>query len=109
LFGRVQSLSVILDLVNVALPQRDLAEERQTQLRSIVEGCHNVLKILDKKLGMYQELDPTSQGSESKSFMFKIRRGWKSVKWGPEDVEKLRLGIVVNISMLNTFNQQLTR
>jgi len=107
--GRVRSLSIILDHVNVALPQRDLAEEQRTQLCSIVEGCHNVLETLDKKLEMYQELGPTAQGSESKSFMFKIRRGWKSVKWGPEDVEKLRLRIVVNISLLNTFNKQLTR
>ena len=107
--GRVRSLSIILDHVNVALPQRDLAEQQKTHLHIIVEGCHDVLEALDKTLEMYQELGPISQGSESKSLRFKIRRGWKSVKWEPEDVKELRLRVVVNISLLSTFSEQLTR
>jgi hypothetical protein len=109
LSGRVRSLSIVLDHVNAGLPQRDLAEQQKTHLRIIVEGCHDVLEALDKTLEMYQELGPTSQGSEPRSFKFKIRRGWKSVKWEPEDVKELRLRIVVNISLLNTFNEQLAR
>jgi hypothetical protein len=108
-FSRVRSLSIILDDVKVVLPQRDLTSERRKELVSIIVGCYNVLNTLDETLGKYQEPGSNPKDCDPKSFRFKFRRGWKRLRWEPDEVKELRSRITSNISLLNTFNGQLIR
>ena len=108
-FSRVRSLSIILDDVKVVLPQRDLTSERRKELVSIIVGCYNVLNTLDETLGKYQELGSDPKNCDPKSFRSKFRRGWKRLRWEPDDVKELRSRITSNISLLNAFNGQLIR
>ncbi len=69
-----------------------------------MEGCHNVLTSLNKKLEKYQEL-----GSDSKGFCCNVRTGWKRLRWEPGEVKELRSRITSSISLLTAFNGRLTR
>jgi|SRR5579862_2998722 len=109
LISRVRSLSIILEDVKIASPQRDLNDEQHKDLYSITEGCHNVLKTLNETLEGYQELDPNPKDYDSKSFRFKVRRGWKRLRWEPDDIKELRSRITSNVSLLSAFNGRLTR
>lgn len=109
LIYRVRSLSIILEDVKVVLPQRDLASEQRKELVDILFGCYNVLNTLKETLDKYQELDSDSKGCDPKSFGFKIRRGWKRLRWEPEDVKELRSRITSNISLLHAFNGRLIK
>jgi hypothetical protein len=91
------------------LPQRDLTSEQRQKLVSIIVGCYNVLNTLNKTLERYEELSPDPKDEVSKSFRFKVRKGWKRLRWEPGDVKELRSRITSNISLLNAFNGQLTR
>lgn len=106
---RVRSLSIIVEDVRVVLPQRNLTIEQGEKLADIFVGCQNVLDTLKRTLDKYQELDSDSTYSDPDSFSFKLRRGWKRLRFEPEDVRKLRSRITSNISLLNAFNGQLTR
>lgn len=75
----------------------------------IFVGCYNVLDKLNKILDKYQELGPNDRGCDPKTVGFKVRRGWKRLRWEPEDVKELRSRITSNISLLNAFNGRLTR
>jgi hypothetical protein len=48
LMSRARSLSIILEDVKIALPQRNLTDEQHEGLCSIAEGCHNVLETLKR-------------------------------------------------------------
>ena len=72
-------------------------------------GCCNVLNTLKETLDKYQELDSDPKCSGTKSFGFKFRRVWKRLRLEPEDITELRSRITSNITLLNTFNGQLTR
>ncbi|KAF2183576.1 hypothetical protein K469DRAFT_690028 [Zopfia rhizophila CBS 207.26] len=105
----VRSLSIVLDDIKVVLPQRDLTSEQRKELVSIIVGCYNILNTLNKTLEKYQELDPDLQNCDPKSFRFTVRRGWKRLRWKPDDVKELRSRVISNTSLLNGFNGQLTR
>jgi hypothetical protein len=107
--SRVRSLSIIVEDVKVVLPQRDLTSEQRKELCNIFVGCYNVLNTLKETLDKYQELDADPKCSDSKSFGFKFRRVWKRLRLEPEDIKVLRSRIISNITLLNTFNGQLTR
>jgi hypothetical protein len=91
------------------LPQRDLTSEQRQELVSIIVGCYNVLNTLNKTLEIYEELSSDPKARDSKSFRFKVRKGWKRLRWEPEDIEELRSRIISNISLLNAFNGQLIK
>ena len=106
---RVRSLSIIVEDVKVVLSQRNLTSDQRKELADIFVGCKNVLNTLRKTLDKYQELDSDPMCSGPKSFGFKLRRGWKRLRFEPEDVQELRSRITSNISLLNAFNGQLAR
>ena len=106
---RVKSLKIILDDVEIVLPQRDLTDDQDKMLRDVAEGCHNVLSALKQQLEKYQELGPDPKSWDSKNLRFKVQRGWKRLKWDAKDVEEFRSRIVSNISLLNAFYGRLTR
>jgi hypothetical protein len=103
-FDRVRSLSIVLQDVEVVLPERELTNQQKTELHDIANGCRKVLNKLNKTLEQYQELD-----SNSKTFSMKARRAWKRLKFELEDIKELRGGIVANITLLNPFNGRLVR
>jgi hypothetical protein len=109
LVSRVRSLSIVLEGVRAVLPHRDLTNEQAKELTSIAEGCHNVLKALDKTLERYQELGSDTKDCDLKSFRFKVRRGWKRLVLEPEDLKELRNRITSNITLLNAFNERVTK
>jgi hypothetical protein len=109
LISRVRSLSIILDDVKIVLPQRDLTSKQRKELVDIFVGCYNVLNTLKETLGKYEELDSDSKGYDPKSFSFKVRRGWKRLRWEPNDVKELRSRIALSISLLDAFNGRLTK
>ena len=109
LTSNVRSLSIILEDVKVVLPQRDLTSEQRKELVDIFVGCYNVFNTLKEALNKYQELDSDPKCCNTKSFGFKVQRGWKRLRWEPEDVKDLRCRIASNTSLLNTFNGQLTK
>jgi hypothetical protein len=106
---RVKSLKIILEDVEIVLPQRDLTDDQDKVLRGIAEGCHNVLNTLKQQLEKYQELGLDPKGWDRKNLRFKVQRGWKRLRWDPKDAEELRSRIVSNISLLNAFYGRLTR
>jgi hypothetical protein len=107
LISRVRSLSIILEDVKVVLSKRDLTSEQRKDLVDIFVGCCDVLNTLDKLLDKYQELGSDPKVCDPHNLSFKVRRGWKRLKWEPEDVKELRSRITSNISLLNVFNGQL--
>jgi hypothetical protein len=109
LVSRVRSLSIILEGVKAGLPHKDLTDEQAKELTSIAEGCHNVLKALDKALEKYQELSSDTRDCDLKSLRFKVRRGWKRLVLEPGDLTELRNRIISNITLLNAFNGRVTR
>jgi hypothetical protein len=62
-----------------------------------------VLTALDRVLDEYYGLD-----TKPKSFGDKSRRGWKRLKFEPDDIRDLRSRISSNIELLNAFNTNLT-
>ena len=102
-FNRVRSLSIILQDVEVVVPQRDLTSQQKTELEEIVQRCGNVLEELGKTLDKYQELD-----SSSKSLGGKSRRVWKRLTWDQEEIDRARSRITSNVMLLNTLLGQLT-
>jgi hypothetical protein len=73
-------------------------------LHDIADGCRNTLDKLEETLNKYREL---SSGAESVGK--RVKKGWKRLKWEPEDIQELRGRISSNIAFLNAFNSQLTR
>jgi hypothetical protein len=107
--SRVRSLSIIIEDVKVIIPQRDLTDEQQKDLRSIVQGCHNVLNTLKETLKKYQELGASNKYSHVKGSSLNFQRAWKRLRWEPEDIKELRSRITSNITLLNAFNGRLIR
>jgi peptidoglycan hydrolase CwlO-like protein len=97
-FTRVRSLSIVLQDVEIVLPERELADAQQTQLDEITQGCRNVLEELEKTLDRYHEID-----SSGKSFGEKSRRVWKRLKWDQKEIDGLRSRITSNTMLFNTF------
>jgi hypothetical protein len=100
-FDRVRSLSIVLQDVEVVLPQQELTSQQTDELHKIAEGCHNVLTKLNGILKKYQDL-----GSNRNPFG---KKAWKRLKWEPEDVKELRSRIVANVTLLNAFQERLSK
>jgi hypothetical protein len=109
LISRARSLSIILDDVKVDLLQRDLTIKQRKELVDNFVGCYNVLNTLKETLDKYEELDSDSKGYDPKSFRFKVRRGWKRLRWNSNHVKELRSRIASSISLLDAFNGRLTK
>jgi hypothetical protein len=101
--NRVRSLSIVIQDVEVILPERELTSRQKTELHDIVKGCRNVLEKLNETLEKYQELDSSPKTGR------KARKAWKRLKWEPEDIKELRGRIVANITLLNAFQGRLAR
>ena len=103
-FQRIKSLSSVLRDVQDVFEVRDLSDEDTKKLHDIIEGCHYVLKDLEKSLGQYQGFNFVS-----KSIGDKKRSVWRKLKWEPDTIRDFRSRITSNILLLNTFNGSITQ
>jgi hypothetical protein len=104
-FNRVRNLSIVLQDVEIVLPERELTSQQKIELGRITGGCRNILKELEETLEKYQDLD----SGGAKSLAGKPRRVWKKLKWNQTDIEEFRSRITLNIMLLNTLVGRITR
>jgi len=71
----------------------NLTSEDRESLQETLQGCENVLKDLDNLLTKYKRLE-SPQGSSL--------RALDRVRWGQEDIVKLRARLTSNTTLLNT-------
>ena len=102
--GSVKGLSNVLRDIDDVLPQRDLSDQLKEKLEEIVRCCRDVLKELEDVLDRYQELDHNVSGLGKRS-----RRVWKRFRWDQGAIDGLRSRITLNISLFNTFLEQISR
>ncbi len=86
------------------MSERELNGEQTKELHEIASGCRNVLEKLELTLDKYGELELGLIGVGRS-----IKRVWKRLKWEPDDIRDLRIRIVANVTLLNTFQGKLNR
>jgi len=93
----IKSLHIIVDSdsLKAKLQDPNLALSEREGLREILQGCSHVLKDLDDLLIKYKGLGSSSEGSSS--------RALDRLKWGQEDIAKLRARLTCNTTLLNAF------
>jgi hypothetical protein len=97
-------LSTILQDLEIASPECDLTGEQQAELNDIIHGCRNTLQDLEKVLQNYRDL-----GAAPAGFSQKTLKVWKRVKREPGEIAELRARISSNVTLLDAFNEKLTR
>jgi len=95
---RVRCLSIVLQDVEIVLPERRLTSKQKSELDGIAQGCRNILDELEEILGRYQELD-----SSANYLGGMPRRVWKTLKWDLKEIDGIRGRISSNILLFNTF------
>jgi hypothetical protein len=104
LSNRIRALSIVLQDVDVAFPNRELNNDQKRDLEDIDKGCRNVLDELQRILDKNCEISSESGGGGKR-----IKRVWKRLKWKPGDIDELRGRISTYIGFLIAFNGRLTR
>jgi hypothetical protein len=94
----------VLQDIEVILPEPNLYTQQSIELKEITDGCVSILENLQRTLNKYGELksDPRSVG-------LKMKRIWKRLQWEPEDIKELRSRIVINVTLLDTFQGKITK
>ncbi len=72
--------------------QQDLTLQQERRLLAYQQGCENVLKNVDRLLIKYESLGIKSQ------------RTFDRMSFGTHDMNKIRLSLIFNVSMLDAFN-----
>jgi hypothetical protein len=72
---------------------RSPEEEEEEERHAVAAGCYRVLKDLDGLIKKHESLARGTQG----------KRTWSRVKWGSEDVTKLRARLTSNVVVLNAW------
>lgn len=78
-------------------------ENQKTELWNISSNCRSVLNDLEKVLGGFSGLDVKPEG-----ILQKGERVWNRLKWKSDCIRDFRNRIISNVTLLNTFNQQIT-
>ena len=94
---------IVLEDAEVAASERDLSPQEETNLRTICDGCQNILSELEHTLSKYAELE-----SRQKGIGGKVKRVWKQLSLEPDDIRNLRSRVDVNISLLTAFTLRRT-
>ncbi|KAH8194682.1 hypothetical protein TruAng_011151 [Truncatella angustata] len=87
--AEIRNLAIVLQDVDIFLIEHDVTEAQKNNLRHIRESCR-----LESRNGSLGE---------------RAKRGWKRVKWEPDEVRDLRSRITSNITVLNSFTVSHTR
>jgi hypothetical protein len=102
---RVSNLTGVLREIETLLPQHDLADWQEKQLRGLLEECRNVVITVNDVVNQNHCLGlSTAHGIRGKA-----QRTWKRVTWEPKDIGDLRARMALNTAYLGLFNQSLTR
>jgi hypothetical protein len=87
----VLSLHALLKEIEENLSAQTLSSTRQARLKTIGDGCRNVLEELQSLVDKYESL-----GTQSK-------RTWDRMKWGFTDIAELRSRLTSNTLLLTAF------
>jgi hypothetical protein len=101
---KVGSLSIILQRAEVAASERDLSPKDVTELRTIRDGCQDILTELERTLEKYAGL-----GSKQAKIRGQFKRAWQRFSFEPEDIQNLRSRVNDNITLLNAFTLRQTK
>jgi hypothetical protein len=93
----VASLHVVLkETEEYLLESKGLSSPtRDDRLRTLIEGCNEILTTLKRLLDGYDSLGTQAQ------------RTWDRMRWGLEDLAEVRSKIISNTTLLTAFNTQL--
>ncbi|KAJ5356449.1 hypothetical protein N7517_011058 [Penicillium concentricum] len=97
----VNNLSVLLVHVDIDVSAKELSTQQQAELGDILESCRRVLSDLENILDEFRSLETVDKTTKKLST---LKRTWKRFKWETNEIKDLRLRIISNISLLNTFN-----
>ena len=101
---RAASLKTVLEDLAEQMSSGQLSLQQITQLSNLVEGCRKVLEDLDSAVKKYGSLDTNASGLGPKT-----EKVWKKLKWDPRDVDALRLRLISNTTILDTFSSGIAR
>src|SRR5438874_1132958 len=101
---RLQQLANITGSLDTFLRSQSLTNVHMSSLRTAKSECLDVLGEMNKLITKYPELESVSSGFRDRS-----RRLWQRLKWDSTDVQKLRLRLTSNISLLSTIYAELSR
>ena len=104
LWNRIRRLAIVLQDADISVSECELNDQQQAHLQEFSCGCRSVLEKVEKTLGKYGELD-----SSNRTLSKRVKRVWKRFTWEPEDIRELRDQITVNITLLNTFLEGISR
>jgi hypothetical protein len=91
ILDEVLSFHAVLKEVEETVSECQLSQSQTERLRTITQGCNNVLHDLQALVDRYESL-----GSQSK-------RTWDRIRWGSEDITQLRARLGSHNGMLGTF------
>jgi hypothetical protein len=101
---RVGSLSIVLLSADVAASDWNLSPKDVKDLRTIRDGCQNILLELKRTLEKYAGLE-----SKQAKIGGKLKRAWQRFSFEPEDISNLRSRVNDNIALLNAFTSRQTK
>lgn len=81
------SFNAVLKEAEQVIFARPLSLSQKHRLKFIHDGCYAVLKDLQKLVDRYE----------------KGKRTWERFRWGLEDIAELRVRLIANTILLNTF------
>ena len=93
----VLSMHVVLKEIEDHILDRSLPKAQEENLTSVAQACHAILKELESVLGKYESLGTKAQ------------RTWDRMRWGIEEIDKLRMRLVTTTTMLVAFNTTVTK
>ena len=94
-YGRVKSLSFVLDCINGLGEEFD--DKQRDDVNQVIQSCGIVLRDLDSRLRKFQILAKDS----TPDWTGKVRQAWKRIRWDQAEINNFRARIVSNISLLN--------
>ncbi|CAI7630959.1 unnamed protein product [Penicillium glandicola] len=94
----VRGLAIILQDVDNQLVGDCLDEVQQEQLREISHSCGILLKQLQDVIEKYQVLECCGTSTQKKA-----RSIWKRISWDPKDIDELRVRLISNVTLLQSF------
>ena len=93
----VGSLHIVLKEVEDQYKEQTLERSQQEHLALLTQNTRNVLKDLEALLEKYDSLGTQSQ------------RTWDRMRWGIEDVSRLKERLMSSTTLLSIFNNSLIR
>ncbi|KAK2753386.1 hypothetical protein FQN55_003515 [Onygenales sp. PD_40] len=104
----VRSLSIVLQDVGILVEGDDPNSQHAKELEHIAKGCRDVLETLETTLDEYAELQSVPEKAVNGNIGRRMKRAWKKLKWEPDDIRDLRSRIVLNLTLLKSFEGKLT-